>query len=144
MLALSKLSILLSSLVVLAVNAAPVGPPTPDLGTVFAIYPGWDMDNGSAQTILGGSEVQCMQACSSSSTCVAYAYVPYATPVTASVSACVLKNSVSLGTFKTQSFDVSVALVGACGTFAPVLLSPSNGFGHRQVMRGNLLARLVI
>ncbi|KAJ7876983.1 hypothetical protein B0H13DRAFT_2347407 [Mycena leptocephala] len=91
--------------------------PAPTVGTVFAIYPGWDMDNGRTTATSDGSELACMQLCSADTTCVAYAYAPYQPSGSLS---CFLKDSVDLSTFKTQSVDVSVGLVGACGTFVPV------------------------
>ncbi|KAJ7367464.1 hypothetical protein DFH08DRAFT_1070375 [Mycena albidolilacea] len=81
-----------------------------------SVYPGWDMDNGGSGTIFNVTERACVQSCGASSTCVAYAYVPFADPTPF----CVLKNAIDLSTFKIQSFDVSVGLLGACGTFAPV------------------------
>jgi hypothetical protein len=49
MLALSTLAILLVSFI-LAANAVPVNnQPARAIGTVFAVYPGWDMDNGIAR-----------------------------------------------------------------------------------------------
>jgi len=119
MLNLSNLAALLVAFS-LTVNAATDVQTTPDVGGVFAIYPGWDMDNGSAGTILGGTELACMQSCNASAICVAYAYVPYGGANTGPGPACVPKSSITLGTFKTQAFDISVGLMGACGTFAPV------------------------
>ncbi|KAJ7859775.1 hypothetical protein B0H14DRAFT_622373 [Mycena olivaceomarginata] len=92
--------------------------PSPDAGTVFAVYPGWDMDNGALATIFSGTESACLQSCRSSSTCVAYAYIPYGHNGT-DANLCVTKSTIDLATFKMQSFDVSVGLVGACGTFKP-------------------------
>jgi hypothetical protein len=65
MLALSNLTALLVSFA-FVVNAAPSVGPSPDLGSVYAVYPGWDMDNGGFQGILGGTEFACLQACHSS------------------------------------------------------------------------------
>ncbi|KAJ7816792.1 hypothetical protein B0H13DRAFT_1923371 [Mycena leptocephala] len=114
MLTLSNLATLLVSFT-LAVNAVPVvhDQLAPAVGTVFAVYPGWDMDNGRTTATSDGSELACMQLCSADTTCVAYAYAPYQPSGSLS---CFLKNSVDLSTFKTQSVDVSVGLVGACGT----------------------------
>ncbi|KAF8145683.1 hypothetical protein K438DRAFT_1781688 [Mycena galopus ATCC 62051] len=116
MLALSNLAALLVSFS-LAITATPGAQPTPDVGAVFAVYPGWDMDDGSIGTILGGTELACMQSCSTSATCIAYAYVPYGGANTGPGPACVPKSSINLTTFKTQSFDLSVGLLGGCGTF---------------------------
>ncbi|KAJ7920553.1 hypothetical protein B0H13DRAFT_1867468 [Mycena leptocephala] len=111
---LSFLAVLLLSV---PTNAASVVQPAPNAGTVFAVYPGWDMDNGALQTILNGTELACLQSCSSSATCVAYAYIPYGNNGTISP-ICVLKSTVDLNTFKLQpSFDLSVGIVGACGTY---------------------------
>ncbi|KAJ6592883.1 hypothetical protein B0H19DRAFT_1365184 [Mycena capillaripes] len=116
---LSRLAILAVFLVL--TTSADVGvQPSPDAGTIFAVYPGWDMDNGALQTILNGTEISCLESCRSSATCVAYSYVPYGNSGTGITPFCVLKSSVDLGAFKMQSFDVSVGLVGACGTFNPV------------------------
>jgi hypothetical protein len=60
---LSFLAVLLLSV---PTNAASVVQPAPNAGTVFAVYPGWDMDNGALQTILNGTELACLQSCSSS------------------------------------------------------------------------------
>ncbi|KAJ7366104.1 hypothetical protein DFH08DRAFT_1071727 [Mycena albidolilacea] len=104
----------------LAANASPSAQLAPDVGGVFAVYPGWDMDNGGATTF-GGTELACLQACSASATCVAYAYVPYGGSNTGpGVAACNLKTAVTLSAFKTQPNDISVGLIGGCGTFAPV------------------------
>jgi hypothetical protein len=53
---------------------------------------------------------------STGATCVAYTYVPYASPSTGTAPACVLKSAIGLSTFKVQSFDLSTGLIGACGT----------------------------
>ncbi|KAJ7833990.1 hypothetical protein B0H13DRAFT_2328872 [Mycena leptocephala] len=88
---------------------------TPDLGTAFSVYPGWDMDNGNSQKIINITELACMQLCSTSTSCVAYSYVPYG-----GAPDCYLKSSINLSTFKVQTVDVNAGLSGACGTFAPV------------------------
>jgi hypothetical protein len=33
------------------------------LGSVFSVYPGWDMDNGGTTSIFGGTEIDCRKAC---------------------------------------------------------------------------------
>ncbi|KAJ7223476.1 hypothetical protein GGX14DRAFT_558051 [Mycena pura] len=116
------LSSLVAVLVSFSLSAAVAAVPPPDdtVGNIFAVYPGWDMNNGAASTTHGGSELACLQACSASATCVAYAYVPYGSSVTGPGTACVLKSSFNITTFTRQSFDVSVGLLGACGTFSPV------------------------
>ncbi|KAJ7769777.1 hypothetical protein B0H14DRAFT_2967300, partial [Mycena olivaceomarginata] len=111
---LTLLATLLASLSIAA--TAKAAPGAHDVGTVFSVYPGWDMDNGGSGTIFNVTERACVQSCGASSTCVAYAYVPFADPTPF----CVLKSAIDLNTFKIQSFDVSVGLLGACGTFAPV------------------------
>ncbi|KAJ7223472.1 hypothetical protein GGX14DRAFT_387789 [Mycena pura] len=119
------LSSLVAVLVSFSLSAAVAVGPTPDaVGNIFAVYPGWDMNNGGTPTIHGGSELACLQACSASATCVAYAYVPYGSNVTGPGTACVLKNSFNIATFTTQSFDLSVGLLGACGTFSPAGIAP--------------------
>ncbi|KAJ7917689.1 hypothetical protein B0H13DRAFT_2322213 [Mycena leptocephala] len=70
--------------------------------------------NGGINPILGLSEQGCMQACSANSTCVAYSYVPYSVPT------CFLKVAFDLSTFQVRTVDVSVGLLGACGTFSPI------------------------
>ncbi|KAF8180547.1 hypothetical protein K438DRAFT_1938233 [Mycena galopus ATCC 62051] len=103
------------------VSAAPGARPSPDLGTVFAVYPGWDMDNGTAETIFNGTESACLQSCAANSACVAYAYVPYDNTGTDINPVCVLKNSIDLTTFTVHSgVDVSIGIIGACGTLNPV------------------------
>ncbi|KAJ7328102.1 hypothetical protein DFH08DRAFT_331750 [Mycena albidolilacea] len=117
MLALSTVFALLASS--LAVDAAPGVQPSPDLGSVFSVYPGWDMDNGGTTSIFGGTEIDCRKACSPKAAVLPTRNVPYGVGNNG-LPDCVLKNTVALNTFKTQSFDVSVGLVGFCGTFAPV------------------------
>ncbi|KAF7350033.1 hypothetical protein MVEN_01305000 [Mycena venus] len=114
-----SLATLLFSVVV--ANAAAAGiQPVPDVGTVFSVYPGWDMDNGTLETIFNGTELACLQSCASSGSCVAYAYVPYGNTGTEDPF-CVLKNSIDLSTFTVHAgVDVSVGLIGSCGTVTPV------------------------
>jgi hypothetical protein len=64
MLTLSPFATLFASFA-LAANASPSAQPATDVGGVFAVYPGWDMDN-SAATTFGGTELACLQACSAS------------------------------------------------------------------------------
>jgi hypothetical protein len=64
MLTLSNLAVLLGAFV-LAVNAVPVVQPGPDVGNVFAVYPGWDMDNGGT-LVAASTEQACMRSCSAS------------------------------------------------------------------------------
>ncbi|KAJ7842415.1 hypothetical protein B0H13DRAFT_1909839 [Mycena leptocephala] len=119
MLTHSKLIALLACLT-LAVSADPGVQPTPDAGTVFSVYPGWDMVNTSpATTTFGLTELACMQSCSTGAGCVAYAYVPFGFPGTTTGSVCVLKAAIDLTTFQIRTFDVSVGLKGVCGTFSP-------------------------
>ncbi|KAF8143724.1 hypothetical protein K438DRAFT_1853180 [Mycena galopus ATCC 62051] len=115
MYSLSSLSILLASFVFMA-KATPV----PEAGTIFAVYPGWDMDNGSLQTIFNGTESACLHSCASTTTCVAYSYVAYGHGGTDVNPICVLKSTIDLTTFKIQTFDVSVGIFGACGTVNPI------------------------
>ncbi|KAJ7908064.1 hypothetical protein B0H13DRAFT_1878974 [Mycena leptocephala] len=101
MLTLSNFAALLVSFT-LAVSAVPVNDqPAPAIGTVFAIYPGWDMDNGQTTATSDGSELACMQLCSADATCVAYAYAPYQPSSTLS---CFLKDSVDLSTLQDSNF----------------------------------------
>ncbi|KAJ6558325.1 hypothetical protein B0H19DRAFT_1070848 [Mycena capillaripes] len=115
MVALSNLAALLFSFALVA-NATPVVQPTPDAETVFAVYPGWDMDNGVVETILNDTEFACLRACSSSSSCVAYTYLPYGFVTFGFQPTCILKDTIDLSTFTLQSVDLSVGIVGACGT----------------------------
>ncbi|KAJ7662353.1 hypothetical protein B0H17DRAFT_1093576 [Mycena rosella] len=106
-------------------DAAAAVQPTPNIGTTFAVYPGWDMNNGEIARIMNETELQCLQACSANPSCLAYAYTPYtdASPVQP---VCFIKNAIDLTTITLQSVDVSVGLIGACGTFNPV--GPTNCF----------------
>ncbi|KAF8191983.1 hypothetical protein K438DRAFT_1762556 [Mycena galopus ATCC 62051] len=108
---------------VLAVNAVPVKP-APEIGNVFAVYPGWDMLSPpeSNSPIANQSERQCLEACHTSSTWIAYAYGPYGDPFTGPGS-CYLKDTIVLSDFFQQPFDVSAGLLGPCGTFSPGQLS---------------------
>lgn len=45
---------------------APVTQPSPDAGTVFVVYAGWDMNNGFTQATFGGTELACLEARSAS------------------------------------------------------------------------------
>ncbi|KAJ7465815.1 hypothetical protein B0H11DRAFT_2307817 [Mycena galericulata] len=122
---LTSLATLLSLVFVANVNAAPGIKRAADAGTVFAVYPGWDMDNGTAANIVNGTESACLQSCAASSTCVAYAYVPYDNTGTDINPLCVLKDSIDLSTFTVHSgIDVTIGLAGACGT-SVCLLHPS-------------------
>ncbi|KAJ7137333.1 hypothetical protein C8R43DRAFT_1238885 [Mycena crocata] len=104
--------------------AHPTGKPA--VGTVFAVYPGWDMDNGGA-LIPVSSEEGCLQACAASASCLGYAYAPYGIPPAGvPPSACYLKSSVNPDTFKAQPDRVTnVGIVGRCGTFTPIGPDPS-------------------
>ncbi|KAJ6490878.1 hypothetical protein C8R45DRAFT_1213088 [Mycena sanguinolenta] len=64
------------------------------------------------------SEMQCLDACHTSATCIAYAYVPYGDPSTTGKGpgSCWLKDTIVLSDFVQQTFDVSAGLVGECGT----------------------------
>ncbi|KAF7355886.1 hypothetical protein MVEN_00917300 [Mycena venus] len=121
-----NLAILVTSLF-LVVNATPPVQPTPDLGTVFAVYPGWNMLNGGSSPVFGGTELQCIQACSADPSCVAYAYAPYGSGPTAIPGPnCIIKPTIDLTTFRIGTFDATVGLIGACGTFVPT--GPTNCF----------------
>ncbi|KAJ7025678.1 hypothetical protein C8F04DRAFT_1268972 [Mycena alexandri] len=79
------------------------------------------MDNGTAANTVNGTESACLQSCAATSTCVAYAYVPYDNTGTDINPLCVLKDSIDLSTFTVHSgIDVTIGLAGACGTFEPV------------------------
>ncbi|KAJ6496307.1 hypothetical protein C8R45DRAFT_985550 [Mycena sanguinolenta] len=102
--------------ITIALPVAAMTPRSPDEGTVFAVYPGWDQNDGEGTLIQGGTEGACLAACSASSTCIAYSYVPYSTPP-----ACFLKPVVNLASFSVDSGRVvSTGLVGPCGTFEPI------------------------
>ncbi|KAJ7250112.1 hypothetical protein B0H12DRAFT_1234425 [Mycena haematopus] len=119
MLALSNLATLLVSFA-LATDASRNAKPTPDLGSSFAVYPGWDMDNGSSSTISNVTEQACMQACGASTSCTAYAYGPYPSFRSAGAT-CFLKDSLDLSKFKQQpDADISTGIIGACENFKPV------------------------
>ncbi|KAJ6559605.1 hypothetical protein B0H19DRAFT_1260319 [Mycena capillaripes] len=121
MFTLSKPSVLLVAFAVAAHAATKIGP-TPNAGTVFSVYPGWDMDNGAVSVLPGGTEQACLKACSLSTACVAYAYGPYSFNliINGNPPACILKNSIDMTTFKTQPFDVTMGVIGSCGTISPV------------------------
>ncbi|KAJ7037610.1 hypothetical protein C8F04DRAFT_1393531 [Mycena alexandri] len=110
MLALSNLATLLVAYAV-AVKAT---------GTVFAVYPGWDMANESLEATFDGTERDCLTSCQTNSVCVAYTYIPYGSGATGVSPACILKSSINVNDFTVQSFPASTALVGHCGAFAPV------------------------
>ncbi|KAJ7909233.1 hypothetical protein B0H13DRAFT_1877858 [Mycena leptocephala] len=110
---------------ILAANAAPGVQPAPNVGTVFAVYPRWDMDNGGNSTS-GGTEIGLAEVVRRSPSCVAYAYVPHGGGGGPPGTSCFLKNTVDITTFKTRAWDTTVGLVGACGTFTPA--SPSSCF----------------
>ncbi|KAJ7867932.1 hypothetical protein B0H14DRAFT_3441572 [Mycena olivaceomarginata] len=129
MFTLSNLAFLVVSLS-LAVNAAPLTQPSPDVGTVFTVYPGWDMNNGILTEIFGGTELACLQACSTDSRCVAYVYQPYGSPGFPPA-VCVTKSSIDLSTFQTsqtRGFDVSSGLVGGCAAYSPGPIGPTSCF----------------
>ncbi|KAJ6526681.1 hypothetical protein B0H19DRAFT_1275534 [Mycena capillaripes] len=106
----------------LAAIAVPIAPAKPDVGNMFAVYPGWDMNNGGGlQQISGITEMSCLQMCSANGGCVGYAYAPYGIPGSLGTPLCVIKNSITLSSFVVESDRITnVALVGACGTFSPV------------------------
>ncbi|KAJ7836721.1 hypothetical protein B0H13DRAFT_1912924 [Mycena leptocephala] len=146
MLTHSKLIALLSYLT-LAVSAAPGVQPTPDAGTIFSVYPGWDMVNPGPTTTFGLTELACMQSCSTGAGCVAYAYVPFGFPGTTTGSVCVLKTAIDLTTFQTRAFDVSAGLKGGCGTFSPASASVSlfNPSRRTKIERpGSPFTRIVV
>ncbi|KAF8214416.1 hypothetical protein K438DRAFT_1801364 [Mycena galopus ATCC 62051] len=103
-----------------AVKATAGNGTTPEIGTVFAVYPGWDMDNASLEATFGGTERARLTSCQTNSACVAYTYIPYGSGATGVSPACILKSSIDLNEFTIQSFPANTALIGSCGTFAPV------------------------
>ncbi|KAJ6459607.1 hypothetical protein C8R45DRAFT_1109475 [Mycena sanguinolenta] len=114
MLALSAL--LLSIALATCTSTSSSSKPAPDLGTVFAVYPGWDMDNGNAPPLANVTEMACMQACGASTSCVAYAYVAY-NSFRGPGATCYPKTGIDISKFKQQSdADVSTGVIGACGT----------------------------
>ncbi|KAF7355885.1 hypothetical protein MVEN_00917200 [Mycena venus] len=125
MLTFCNLAILVTSLS-LAVNATPLVQPTPDLGTVFAVYPGWSMDNGASNILVGDHELDCMIACSADTRCLAYTYIPYIKNEPGSGPTCATYTGINLTNFNTKTFPVNVGLIGACGTFTPT--GPTNCF----------------
>ncbi|KAJ7084238.1 hypothetical protein C8R44DRAFT_821975 [Mycena epipterygia] len=91
--------------------------PAPELGTVFAVYPGWDMNNGETTEILNGTELACLQSCSATADCVAYAYSPYSTGGTGPVQpSCFLKNGLDLSTFQIRTLDLHTGRPTSCFT----------------------------
>ncbi|KAJ7792753.1 hypothetical protein B0H14DRAFT_3498833 [Mycena olivaceomarginata] len=105
---LSNFAALLVSFI-LTVNAAPVRL-APEIGN-------------PSSPLHNMSELQCLEACHTSSGCIAYAYVPYGSdPNDAAKTAgsCYLKDTIVLGDFVKQKFDISAGLLGPCGTFSPV------------------------
>ncbi|KAJ6553355.1 hypothetical protein B0H19DRAFT_1377893 [Mycena capillaripes] len=107
---------------VLAVNATVK--PAPEIGSVFAVYPGWDMIATAepSSPITNGTEIHCLQACQASPACRAYVYVPYGDPNNADKGpgACWLKDTIILGDFVKPKFVANAGLLGPCGTFSPV------------------------
>ncbi|KAJ6528979.1 hypothetical protein B0H19DRAFT_1083317 [Mycena capillaripes] len=116
MLTLSNLAALLLASAV-AVKAA-----------VFAVYPGWDMNNGGFSTTFVGTELDCMNSCAANGGCIAYAYVPYGPSSPAKQPECVLKGTIDPSTFKIQPFDVSSGLLKPCGSFPVDLVGPTECF----------------
>ncbi|KAJ6569220.1 hypothetical protein B0H19DRAFT_1373470 [Mycena capillaripes] len=126
MLALSNFAALLLASVV-AVNAAPGVGPTPDASIGFAVYPGWDLNNGAASILSGGTELDCMKSCITAAGCLAYAYVPFGSPATGlNQPGCVLKNGIDPKSFQIQAYVVNSGLINPCGSF-PVV-GPTNCF----------------
>ncbi|KAJ6499760.1 hypothetical protein DFH09DRAFT_1375984 [Mycena vulgaris] len=118
MLALSSILALFA----LTALAVPVVAPAPDIGDVFAVYPGWDMNNGAPfGQVSGITEVAWLADEKIKAVgCVGYAYVTYGSPGALNTPRCVLKDAIDLKTFVIQSaFVTNVAIVGACGTFSP-------------------------
>ncbi|KAF7351625.1 hypothetical protein MSAN_01595100 [Mycena sanguinolenta] len=93
-----------------------------DAGPIFAIYPGWDMNNGYSAFIANSTESACLQACVATPTCVAYTYAPYSTTTTVNISpGCYLKSTIDLTKFRVApGVPSNAGLAGACGTFTPV------------------------
>ncbi|KAJ7235131.1 hypothetical protein C8J57DRAFT_1728783 [Mycena rebaudengoi] len=92
-------------------SAMNISTPKSDLGRIFAVYPGWDMEVNDDNTILGITEQACQMACSADSFCFAYVYFPYGGPT------CKLHNSIELANVLfTPGVVTSVGLIGACGT----------------------------
>ncbi|KAJ6472007.1 hypothetical protein C8R45DRAFT_936665 [Mycena sanguinolenta] len=114
------LSSLLSFSLVFIVETAAAARRARDIGSVFAVYPGWDMNNAASVITSGITEFECLQSCASSSSCVAFAYVPYGNNVSQGDSTCVLKASIDISTFVAQAFDVSTGIIGPCNTVTPV------------------------
>ncbi|KAJ6483535.1 hypothetical protein C8R47DRAFT_564384 [Mycena vitilis] len=117
MIGLSKISALL---VALALTANASATPAPDSEIVFAVYPGWDMDNGqSSPTIFNSTEADCAKSCATTAGAKAYAYVPYSGAYVYGPS-CYLKDAVDVTKFVKQDRDTSAGLPGPCGTYQPV------------------------
>ncbi|KAJ7893556.1 hypothetical protein B0H13DRAFT_2338157 [Mycena leptocephala] len=92
----------------------------PDLGNIFAVYPGWTMTNpNDAATPRGISELACQQTCSADATCLGYIYFPYGGP-NVPTPLCTLRNSITLNFAVEPGIVTSVGLIGGCGTFSPI------------------------
>ncbi|KAF7363107.1 hypothetical protein MVEN_00663100 [Mycena venus] len=92
----------------------------PEIGNVFAVYPGWSLVDAVENVSFNLSELACQQACSADTSCLAYVYYPYSSPGDAAPY-CILKSSINVADFTIQSGVVtSVGLIGGCGTFSPV------------------------
>ncbi|KAJ6453997.1 hypothetical protein C8R45DRAFT_1038667, partial [Mycena sanguinolenta] len=94
--------------------------PAPADGTTFAVYPGWQIVGEALTTILGGTELGCMESCSATATCIAYVYSPYGTSEgTLGPPTCFLAPGLDLSSFQIGTTDFSTGLIGACGTVVP-------------------------
>ncbi|KAJ7104755.1 hypothetical protein C8R44DRAFT_987912 [Mycena epipterygia] len=114
---LKPIAVLACCVLTAAIN---ISTPKPDLGNIFAVYPGWSMTVGNANSFLGITELACQQACSTDTTCLAYVYFPYGGPNVPNA-LCTLKTSINLADFAVETGIVtSVGLIGGCGTFSPV------------------------
>ncbi|KAJ6458974.1 hypothetical protein C8R45DRAFT_1109677 [Mycena sanguinolenta] len=150
MLALSNLASLLVAFAV-AVKATAGNGATPEIGTVFAVYPGWDMENDSLEATFDGTERECLTSCQTNSACVAYTYIPYGDGATGTSPACILKSSIDLNEFSIQSFPANTALVGHCGTFFVSEASHQldllfawarSSYAHFEILKGFLVGEL--
>ncbi|KAF8215425.1 hypothetical protein K438DRAFT_1955404 [Mycena galopus ATCC 62051] len=104
-----------------AAAAANIRTLKPEIGNVFAVYPGWSLLDAIENVAFNVTELACQQACSTDNSCLAYVYYPYSSPGDAGPF-CILKSSITVADFTIQTGIVtSVGLIGGCGTSVALL-----------------------